>query len=112
IWYQVRKKLGDIRSELPQGVQGPVFNDEFGDTFGNLYAFNADGFDYAQLRRFVDQARDEFLRVPDVSKIQYIGVQDEKIFVETSTAKLSSLGIDPHLIADTLRATNAVESAG
>jgi len=112
IWYQVRKKLGDIRNDLPQGVQGPVFNDEFGDTFGNLYAFTADGFDYAELRRFVDQARDEFLRVPDVSKIQYIGVQDEKIYVETSTAKLSSLGIDPHLIADTLRATNAVESAG
>ena len=112
IWYQVRKKLGDIRNELPQGVQGPVFNDEFGDTFGNLYAFTADGFDYAELRRFVDQARDEFLRVPDVSKIQYIGVQDEKIFVELSTAKASSLGLDPHIIVDTLRATNAMESAG
>jgi multidrug efflux pump len=112
IWYQVRKKIGDIRDQLPQGVQGPFFNDEFGDTFGNMYAFTSDGFDYADLRRFVDLARDEFLRVPDVSKIQYIGVQDEKIFVEVSTAKLSSLGLDPQIIIDTVRATNAVESAG
>ena len=112
VWYQVRKKIGDIHATLPQGVQGPVFNDEFGDTFGNLYAFTSDGFDYADLRRFVDKARDEFLRVPDVSKIQYVGVQDEKIFVETSTAKLSSLALDPQSIVDTLRATNAVEPAG
>jgi len=112
VWYQVRKKLGDIRSTLPQGVIGPNFNDEFGDTFGNMYAFTSDGFDYADLRRFVDQARDEFLRVPDVSKIQYVGVQDEKIFVEISTAKLSSIGLDPHVIVDTLRATNNIEPAG
>jgi multidrug efflux pump subunit AcrB len=112
VWYEVRKKLDDIRHTLPRGVQGPAFNDEFGDTFGNLYAFTSDGFDYADLRRHVDQARDEFLRVPDVGKIQYLGVQDEKIFVETSTAKLSSLGIDPRLIEDTLRNTNGIEPAG
>ena len=93
-------------------MQGPAFNDEFGDTFGNLYAFTSDGFNYAELRRFVDQARDEFLRVQDVSKVQYIGVQDEKVFVETSSARLASLGIDPRLIEDTLRATNAVVPAG
>lgn len=112
VWYQVRKKLGDIKPQLPADVQGPYFNDEFGDTFGNLYAFTADGFDYADLRRFVDQARNELLRVPDVSKIQYIGVQDERIYVEISTAKLSSLGLDPALIRETLRATNVVEPAG
>ncbi|HJW47539.1 MAG TPA: efflux RND transporter permease subunit, partial [Lysobacter sp.] len=112
VWYQVRKKIGDIRPTLPQGVQGPAFNDEFGDTFGNLYAFTSDGFNYAELRRFVDQARDEFLRVQDVSKVQYVGVQDERVFVETSSARLSSLGIDPRLIEDTLRATNAVVPAG
>ena len=112
VWYQVRKKIGDIKQTLPQGVQGPAFNDEFGDTFGNLYAFTADGFDYAELRRFVDAARDEFLRVPDVAKIQYIGVQDEKIFVEASSAKLSSLQIDPRTIESTLRDTNGVQAAG
>jgi len=112
VWYQVRKKLGDIKHTLPQGVQGPAFNDEFGDTFGNLYAFTSDGFDYAELRTFVDQARDEFLRVADVSKVQYVGVQDQKIFVQTSSAKLASLGIDPRIIEDTLRATNTVVPAG
>ncbi|KGQ19675.1 RND efflux transporter [Lysobacter dokdonensis DS-58] len=112
VWYQVRKKLADIEHEFPEGVQGPMFNDEFGDTFGNLYAFTSDGFSYAELRRFVDQARDEFLRVPDVSKVQYIGVQDEKIFVETSSAKLASIGLNPQIVEDTLRATNAMVPAG
>lgn len=112
VWYQIRKKIGDMRGTLPQGVQGPFFNDEFGDTFGNIYAFTTDGFDYAELRRFVDQARDEFLRVPDVAKVQYVGLQEERIYVETSNARLSSLGIDPMLIPDTLRATNEVVPAG
>ncbi|KFN44244.1 efflux RND transporter permease subunit [Arenimonas oryziterrae] len=112
VWYQVRKKLDDIQNTLPQGVQGPFFNDEFGDTFGNLYAFTSDGFTYAELRRYVDQARDEFLRVGDVSKVQYLGVQDEKVFVETSTAKLSTLGIDPRVIEDALRSTNVVVPGG
>ncbi len=69
VWYQVRKKIGDIRHTLPQGAQGPFFNDEFGDTFGNLYAITGDGFDYADLRRFADAARNEFLRVADVNKV-------------------------------------------
>jgi multidrug efflux pump len=112
VWYQIRKKLGDSKNELPEGVQGPVFNDEFGDTFGNLYAFTSDGFSYAELRKFTDQARDEFLRVPDVSKVQYIGLQDEKVFVETSSAKLASIGLDPKVLEDTLRATNTVVPAG
>jgi multidrug efflux pump len=112
VWYTVRKKLSDMQNELPEGVQGPVFNDEFGDTFGNLYAFTSDGFSYAELRKFVDQARDEFLRVPDVSKVQYVGVQEEKIFVETSSAKLASIGLDPQIVEDTLKATNAMVPAG
>jgi multidrug efflux pump len=112
VWYQVRKKIADIQGTLPEGVRGPSFNDEFGDTFGNLYAFTADGFSYADVRKFVDQARDEFLRVPDVSKVQYIGVQDEKIFVEASSAKLASMGVDPRLIADALQKTNALVPAG
>lgn len=112
IWYRVRKKIGDIKYTLPAGVQGPVFNDEFGDTFGNLYAFTSDGFSYAELKKYVDSSRAELLRVPDVNKIDYVGVQDEKIYVETSNAKLSSLGIDSQLVFQTLQATNAVVSAG
>jgi multidrug efflux pump len=112
VWYQVRKKLGDIQGTLPQGVRGPFFNDEFGDTFGNLYAITGDGFGYAELRDFADAARNEFLRVADVNKVELVGAQDPKIHVEASNAKLASLGIDPSLIASTLAAANTVEAAG
>ncbi|HEY9063537.1 MAG TPA: efflux RND transporter permease subunit [Burkholderiaceae bacterium] len=112
VWYQVRKKLGDIQHTLPQGVRGPYFNDEFGDTFGNLYAITGDGFDDKALRDVADAARSEFLRVADVNKVELAGAQDEKIFVEASNAKLASLGIDPALIASTLAATNTVDAAG
>lgn len=112
VWYQVRKKLGDIQSSLPQGVRGPFFNDEFGDTFGNLYAITGDGFGYAELRDFADAARNEFLRVADVNKVELAGAQDPKIHVEASNAKLASLGIDPAQIAATLAAANTVEAAG
>src|SRR4029078_5015817 len=89
VWYQVRKKLGDIQHTLPQGTRGPFFNDEFGDTFGNLYAITGDGFGYADLREFADAARNEFLRVADVNKVELTGAQDEKIYVEASNAKLA-----------------------
>ena len=112
VWYQVRKKLGDIQHTLPQGVRGPFFNDEFGDTFGNLYAITGDGFGYAELRDFADAARNEFLRIGDVNKVDRVGAQDEKIYVEASNAKLASLGIDPALIASTLAQTNTVDAAG
>ncbi len=112
VWYQVRKKIGDIRQTLPPGVQGPFFNDEFGDTFGNLYAITGDGVSLPDLRRFADAARNELLRVPDVNKVDLVGVQPEKIYIETSTAKLASLGIDPGLIASTLAQANAVAAAG
>jgi len=112
VWYQVRKKLADIKHTLPQEVQGPFFNDEFGDTFGNMYAITGDGFSYADLRKMADAARNEFLRVGDVNKVELVGKQDEKIFVEMSTAKLASLGLDPALIASTLAQANAVAAAG
>jgi multidrug efflux pump len=112
VWYQVRKKLSDIHQSLPQGVQGPLFNDEFGDTFGNMYAVTGDGFDYADLRKMADAARNEFLRVADVNKVDLLGKQEEKIYVEISNAKLASLGLDPALIAATLAQTNAVAAAG
>ncbi|MFT3953787.1 MAG: efflux RND transporter permease subunit [Piscinibacter sp.] len=112
VWYQVRKKLGDIQSTLPQGVRGPFFNDEFGDTFGNLYAITGDGFGDAELHDFAEAARNEFLRVADVNKVELTGVQDEKIYVEASNAKLASLGLDPALISRTLAATNTVDAAG
>ena len=112
VWYQIRKKIGDVKQTLPSGVQGPFFNDEFGDTFGNLYAITGDGVSLPDLRRFADAARNELLRVSDVNKVDLVGVQPEKIYIETSTAKLASLGIDPGLIASTLAQANAVAAAG
>lgn len=112
IWYQVRKKLGDIAHTMPQGLRGPFYNDEFGDTFGNLYAITGDGFGDAALRGFAESVRSELLRVPDVNKVEFSGAQDERIYVEASNAKLASLGIDPALIASTLKSSNGVEAAG
>ena len=111
-WYQVRKKISDIRNTLPQDVAGPFFNDEFGDTYGSIYAFTADGFTHAELREYVEDIRQELLHVPDVSKVDFVGLQDEKIYIETSDAKLATLGIDPALIIDTLQTQNVMISAG
>jgi multidrug efflux pump len=112
IWYQVRKKVGDIRATLPAEVIGPFFNDEFGDVFGSIYAFTADGFTHSELRDYVERVRQELLRLPNVAKIELIGVQDDKIYIEFSTKKLASLGIDPALIAQALAAQNAIVSPG
>ncbi len=112
IWYQVRKKIGDIKQTLPAGVQGPFFNDEFGDTFGNIYALTGDGFDYAQLKKHADHVRSELLRVPGVAKVEFFGEQEEKIFIEISNAKLANLGMDPQVIFATLQKENALLPAG
>jgi multidrug efflux pump len=112
VWYQVRKKMGDIRHTLPKGTQGPFFNDEFGDTFGNLYAITGDGFSYEDLRRIADDARSEFLRVADVNKVDLVGKQQEKIYVDISTAMLASLGLDAALMAETLDLSICVADAG
>ena len=101
-FYQVRKKIGDIRKTLPAGIQGPFFNDEFGDTFGNIYALTGDGFDYAALKERAERIRAHLLRVPDVAKVDLFGVQDEKIFVEMSNTKLATLGVDRRQIILTL----------
>lgn len=111
-WYQVRKKIGDVRQNFPAGIQGPFFNDEFGDTFTNIYALTGDGFDIGQLRREAERIARELRRVPDVKKIELIGVQDERINVEISQRKLATLGMDPHQIFDVLQRQNAMTSAG
>ena len=112
VWYQVRKKIGDIRYTLPEGTLGPFFNDEFGDVFGNIYAFTGDGYTYAELKDQVEEVRKEILRVPAVAKAEIIGDQDQKIFVETSHRKLATLGIDPLSIFNVLREQNAMTPAG
>jgi multidrug efflux pump len=111
-FYQVRKKVGDIANTLPPGVKGPYFNDEFGDTFGNVYALTGDGFSYAQLKEHADRIRNQLLRVPDVAKVELFGVQDEKVFIELSNTKLATLGVDAQTIFDTLAKQNAMVAGG
>ncbi len=112
LWYQVRKKVGDIQNSLPAGTLGPFFNDEFGDVFGNLYAFTGDGFNYAELKDYVEEIRKEILNVPAVAKAEILGDQEEKIYVEMSHRKLATLGIDPLSIFNVLREQNAMTPSG
>ena len=112
IWYQVRKKVGDIRGQLPAGVQGPFFNDEFGDVFGVIYALKTDGFNNAEAKTFADEVRQQLLRVKDVSKVELFGDQAEKLYVEISQKRLAQLGLDLNAVLAQLNAQNAVESAG
>jgi len=111
-WYQVRKKIGDMRHTLPQGVQGPFLNDEFGETFITIYALTGDGFDLAALRHAADGIARELRQVPDVKKIELIGVQEERIYIEVSHAKLATLGLNPLAIFEALQKQNAMTPAG
>ncbi|MBA4005916.1 MAG: multidrug transporter AcrB, partial [Delftia sp.] len=112
LWYTVRKKIGDMRYTLPQGVQGPFFNDEFGDVYGVIYALQADGFSYAELKTMADDVRQRLLRVPDVAKVELFGVQDEKVYIELSQRRLSQLGLDMNQVLGQLGQQNAIEGAG
>jgi len=112
VFYQVRKKIGDIRYTLPAGILGPFFNDEFGDTFGNIYALTGDGYSDAQLRDYAERLKLELLRTPNVAKVDLIGLQDEKIYIEVSNAKLATLGVSFDQVQQTLQAQNAITPAG
>ncbi|MDX2205670.1 MAG: efflux RND transporter permease subunit [Hyphomicrobiaceae bacterium] len=112
-WYQVRKKIGDIRSTLPQGVVGPVFNDEYGDVFSAVYMLTSDGgASLADLKRYAESLRQSLLRVPDVTKIELVGETKERIFVEFSYKKLATLGITPQAIFESLQKQNTMTPAG
>ena len=112
VWYSVRKKVGDMRYTLPGGIQGPFFNDDFGDVYGVIYALESEGFSYAELKTFADDARQQLLRVPDVAKVELFGVQDEKLFIEISQKRLAQLGLDMNQVLAQLGQQNAVEGAG
>ena len=112
LWYQVRKKVGDIKQTLPQGVQGPFFNDEFGDTYALIFALTSDGFSHRELRDYAERVRAELLSVPDVAKIDLLGTQDEKIYLEFSTQQLAAMGLDISELIQTLQAQNAIQPSG
>ncbi|MEX0293137.1 efflux RND transporter permease subunit [Pseudomonas putida] len=112
LWYQIRKKVADIRHTLPPEIQGPFFNDEFGTTFGNIYALTGTGFDYAVLKDYADRIQIQLQRVKDVGKVELIGLQDEKIWIELSNLKLATLGVPLEAVQQALREQNAVSTAG
>ncbi|MFM8901470.1 MAG: efflux RND transporter permease subunit [Burkholderiales bacterium] len=112
IWYTVRKKIGDMRGTLPLGVQGPFFNDEFGDVLGSMYALVRDGFSEAELKTHADAVRQRLLKVKHVNKVAIYGAQDEKLFIEVSHQRLAQLGLDFTQVLAQLGQQNAVESAG
>ncbi|WP_411386596.1 efflux RND transporter permease subunit [Pseudomonas sp. MPB03] len=112
LWYQLRKKIGDIRHTLPPDVQGPYFNDEFGTTFGNIYALTGEGFDYAVLKDYADRIQLQLQRVKDVGKVELIGLQDEKIWIELSNVKLATLGLPLAAVQQALEEQNTVSTAG
>jgi multidrug efflux pump subunit AcrB len=111
-WYEVRKRVGDLRHTLPPGVVGPGFDDDFGDTFGIIYGLSADGFTHRELRDFAEDIRSRLLLVPDVARIEIIGAHDEQIFLEFSTERIAALGLDYASIIAALRAQNVVRPAG
>ena len=112
LWYQVRKKVGDIRGDLPASIIGPNFDDEYGDVYSVIYMLTADGMSLAELKARAEDIRQTLLRVPDVNKVDIIGERPQKIFIEFSHAKLATLGITPQQIFDSVAKQNAVVSGG
>jgi len=112
LWYQIRKKVNDIRYTLPQGIQGPFFNDEFGTTFGNIYALSGKGFDYAVLKDYADRLQLRLQRIKDVGKVELVGLQDEKIWIDLSNTKLATLGLPLAAVQKALEEQNAVTATG
>jgi multidrug efflux pump subunit AcrB len=112
VWYRVRRNIADMRGTLPAGVLGPFFNDDFGDTFGIIYGFTADGFTFRQLRDYAEDIRSKLLQVPDVAKIEVLGAQDERIYIEFSNEKLAGLRLNLQAIIGTLQAQNLLRPSG
>ena len=112
LFYQLRKKIIDIKDDLPAGLIGPSINDEYGDVDSILYMLTAQGADYAQMKKVAEALRQRLLKVKDVTKVNLYGTQDEKIYVEFSNAKLATLGITTDQIFQSLARQNAVVPAG
>ena len=111
-WVEVRNMVNDLRPTFPEGVQGPFFNDRFGDVFGNIYAFTADGLTMRQLRDYVETVRTRILTIPNAGKVDLIGAQDEVIYLEFSTRQIAALGLDQQAIVESLQAQNSITPSG
>ena len=111
-WYQIRKKVSDIRHTLPQGIIGPFFNDEFGTVYGNIYALTGEGYDYSVLKDYADRLQLQLQKVKDVGRIELLGLQDEKIWIELSNTKAATIGLPVEAVQQALNSQNAVAPAG
>ena len=112
IWVEVRNKVNDVRADFPANVQGPFFNDQFGDVFGNIYALTADGLSFRQLRDYAEQARGQILKLPGAGKVELLGVQDEVVHLNFSTRHIAGLGVDQQAVLTSLQQQNAVAPSG
>ena len=111
-WLEVRNMVNDIKPSLPQGIMGPFFNDRFDDVYGNLYALTSDGFSYEEMRVEAEKVRQVLLEIDSVKKVELIGVQPEKIYIEMENEKLAKLGINPMLVVATIKGQNTMTPAG
>lgn len=111
-WLEVRNMVNDIKSTLPQGVIGPSFNDRFDDVFGCIYALTSDGYSYEEMREKAEQIRRTLLGVKSVKKVDLIGVQPERIYIEMESSKLAQLGIDPNVIISAVKTQNTMNPSG
>lgn len=111
-WYQVRKKIGDVRQEFPEGVRGPFFNDEYNDRYSVLYALSAPDLSMAELLTVTEDVKRRLQSVPGAAKVDVLGKQAERVYVELSTRRLASLGIPPSAVLDALARQNLVTPAG
>jgi multidrug efflux pump len=112
IFDDLRRKVEDVEGDLPDGVIGPMVNDEFGDVYGILLSVVAEGYSYPELREIGDEIRDEILRIPDVAKVEILGNQEERVFVEFDNAALSAAGLSPGMLRDILRNRNIITPGG
>ena len=111
-WLEVRSMVADIARDFPQGVQGPFFNDRFGDVYGNIYAFTADGLSHRQVRDYVEDVRSKVLTLKDAGSVELIGAQDEVVYLEFSPRRLAAMGISAADVIATLQDQNAVVPSG
>lgn len=111
-WLEVRNMVDDMKGTLPQGVVGPTFNDRFDDVFGSIYALTSDGFSYEEMREKAEEIRRTLLGISGVKKVELLGVQPEKVYIEMESNKLAQLGIDPNLIINTIKTQDAMAPAG
>lgn len=111
-WRDARNFCEDVKKDLPEGVYGPYYNDRFDDVYGSIYAVTGDGYNYEEMREYAEKTRRMLLNVPSVQKVELIGVQPEKVYVEIQKDKLAELGISPQVIANSLKTQNAMTASG